>query len=135
MASHWNALLLLDEADVFVAQRTMHNLRQNSLICMFLRTLEYYQGLMFLTTNRVKSIDDAISSRIHVMIKYERLSLSHRQELWKSFLEKIGADSGVSPLSKREMQELASKELNGREVCLSFLRLSLKLTACRSRMS
>jgi AAA+ superfamily predicted ATPase len=131
MASHWNALLLLDEADVFVAQRTMHDLHRNSLVCMFLRILEYYKGLLFLTTNRVKIIDDAISSRIHVMIKYEELSKTHRHELWKGFLDKIGT---MSLLSNKEIQGLAHKELNGREVCCPLTPMSLLLMAPRSRM-
>jgi ATPase family protein associated with various cellular activities (AAA) len=122
MASHWNALLLLDEADVFVAQRTMHDLHRNSLVCMFLRTLEYYQGLLFLTTNRVENIDDAISSRIHVMIKYKELSSTNRRELWEAFLDKGSPSSRGSILSKQEMLELSRKKLNGREVCF-FLKI------------
>jgi hypothetical protein len=94
----------------------MHDLHRNSLVCMFLWTLEYYQGLLFLMTNRVESIDDAISSRIHVMIKYEGLSFTNCLELWKAFLDKISPIFGGSQLSEEELQELARKHLNGREV-------------------
>ena len=64
-ADKWNAVLLLDEADVFLEQRSIHDVHRNALFSVFLRELEYYQGIMFLTTNRVKQIDDAIASRIH----------------------------------------------------------------------
>src|SRR6266487_4835165 len=74
LASHWKAILLLDEADVFVEQRAMQDIHRNKVVCTFLRTLEYYEGIMFLTTNRVQTFDDAIASRIHLMIKYESLS-------------------------------------------------------------
>ncbi len=41
LAAHWNALLLLDEADVFLRKRdTDHT--HNSLVSVFLRKLEYY---------------------------------------------------------------------------------------------
>jgi hypothetical protein len=52
-ASHWNAILLLDEADVFLEQRSPDNLTRNGLVSVFLRKLEYYEGIMFLMTNRV----------------------------------------------------------------------------------
>ena len=37
---------------------------------MFLRLLEYYKGVMFLTTNRVSAFDAAFQSRIHLTINY-----------------------------------------------------------------
>ena len=55
---------------------------------MFLRTLEYYQGMMFLTTNRVGQIDDAIASRIHFKLKYDNLNLEQRTNIWRGFLGK-----------------------------------------------
>lgn len=52
MCTRWNAILLLDEADVFLEQRSLHELERNKLVSIFLRVLEYYEGIMFLTTNR-----------------------------------------------------------------------------------
>lgn len=46
---HWNAILLLDEADVFLEKRSS-DLVRNSVVSVFLRRLEYCQGIMFLTT-------------------------------------------------------------------------------------
>jgi hypothetical protein len=50
----WGAILLLDEADVFLEKRNMHDIHRNALVSVFLRQLEYFQGIMFLTTNRVE---------------------------------------------------------------------------------
>lgn len=50
----WGAILLLDEADVFLEKRNMHDIHRNALVSIFLRQLEYYQGILFLTTNRVE---------------------------------------------------------------------------------
>ena len=64
-ASRWKSVLLLDEADVLLEQLSVQDIHRNALVCVFLRTLEYYQGMMFLTANWVRQIDDAIASRIH----------------------------------------------------------------------
>lgn len=42
---------------------------------MFLRKLEYYNGILFLTTNRIGKVDQAISSRVHLILHYKRLGL------------------------------------------------------------
>lgn len=57
LAKSWGAVLLLDEADVYMEQRTVSDLKRNNLVASFLRTLEYYQGILFLTTNRVGAFD------------------------------------------------------------------------------
>jgi hypothetical protein len=44
-------VLLLDEADVFMEARSSHDLDRNKLVAIFLRLLEYFEGIMFLTTN------------------------------------------------------------------------------------
>lgn len=40
---------------------------------VFLRVLEYYNGILFLTTNRVGTIDEAFKSRINVSLYYPLL--------------------------------------------------------------
>jgi SpoVK/Ycf46/Vps4 family AAA+-type ATPase len=87
-ASRWKAVLLLDEADVLLEQRSVQDIHRNALVCVFLRTLEYYPGMMFLTTNRVRQIDDAIASRIHFKLKYDNLNLEQRTNIWRDFLER-----------------------------------------------
>lgn len=37
-------VVLLDEADVFLEQRTLTDLQRNALVSVFLRVLEYYDG-------------------------------------------------------------------------------------------
>jgi SpoVK/Ycf46/Vps4 family AAA+-type ATPase len=86
IASHWNAILLLDEADVFLEQRTSENLTRNSLVSVFLRKLEYCKGIMFLATNRVAEFDPAILSRIHVMLRYGDLTKDSGRKVWKQFI-------------------------------------------------
>lgn len=66
-ANHWNALILPDEADVYTERRSKQDVARNKLVSVFLRKLEYCEGIMFLTTNRVSDFDEAIISRIHLM--------------------------------------------------------------------
>jgi SpoVK/Ycf46/Vps4 family AAA+-type ATPase len=62
LASHWKAVLLLDEADVFLAQRTVTDIERNAIVSIFLREIEYYQGILLLTTNQAQVIDEAFQS-------------------------------------------------------------------------
>ncbi len=115
-ASKWNALLLLDEADVFLEKRAIGDIHRNALVCVFLRTLEYYQGIMFFTTNRVREIDAAIASRIHFKIQYANLGPDQRRGVWNYFLGKAVTPQGLPVYSRRDLESLIGKDLNGREV-------------------
>jgi hypothetical protein len=42
---NFNLVVLLDEADVFLEQRTLQDLQRNALVSVFLRVLEYYDGI------------------------------------------------------------------------------------------
>ncbi|KAK4221593.1 hypothetical protein QBC38DRAFT_549886 [Podospora fimiseda] len=66
LATRWKALVLIDEADVFLQQRTTDELERNVLVSCLLRIVEYFDGIMFLTTNRFEKIDIAFKSRIHL---------------------------------------------------------------------
>ena len=116
VASRWKAILLLDEADVFLAQRS-GDPHINALVSVFLRELERFGGILFLTTNRVQSFDEAMVSRIHVAIEYKPLGKDARKAVWKYFLEQARTKSG-SPDCAKLVDALAGLELNGREVCL-----------------
>ena len=114
MATKWNAVLLLDEADVFLEQRSSHDLERNKLVSIFLRILEYYEGILFLTTNRVENIDAAFQSRIHISMYYDELSVSSRRHVWENLLTASkGKDHGFRDF---ELDALADWEMNGREI-------------------
>lgn len=80
-AQRWGAILLLDEADVFVRERG-NDIDHNAVVASFLRTLEYFSGLLFMTTNRENDIDDAILSRCIAIIKYEYPNKDDARKLW-----------------------------------------------------
>ncbi|OOF92561.1 hypothetical protein ASPCADRAFT_153252, partial [Aspergillus carbonarius ITEM 5010] len=74
LTSRWDSILVLDETDVFLAQRTKDDLQRNELVAGILRAMDYYEGVLFLTTNRVGDFDEASTSRIHVCLYYPELS-------------------------------------------------------------
>ena len=115
MISKWNAVLLLDEADVFLEQRSSHDLERNKLVSIFLRMLEYYEGILFLTTNRVDNIDAAFQSRIHISMQYSELSTSSRRHVWVNFLN-ASSKGKKHNFSDEDLDKLAEYKMNGREI-------------------
>jgi len=75
-------VLLLDEADVYVRQRS-NDLMQNAIVGVFLRVLEYQATVMFLTTNRPDDVDDAIASRCIAKLTYEAPTIQEQARIWK----------------------------------------------------
>ncbi|MPW22693.1 AAA family ATPase [Paraburkholderia sp. CNPSo 3157] len=90
-ATRWDAILLLDEADVYIRRRD-NDLEHNAIVAEFLRTLEYFNGLLFMTTNRIDDVDDAILSRCIAKIQYETPPRRDAIRLWKLLAEQLGAD-------------------------------------------
>ncbi|KAM4066598.1 ATPase family associated with various cellular activities (AAA) domain-containing protein [Hirsutella rhossiliensis] len=123
LVASWNAVLLLDECDVFLEERSVHDMERNRIVAIFLRTLEYYQGILFLTTNRVRNMDPAFQSRIHVSLQYPPLDAAARAAVWRSFLGRtVGlGDTGLRghdahDVSDAEVDALSALDLNGRVI-------------------
>ena len=108
VAQIWDAVILIDEADIFLEKRG-NDIVRNSLCAVFLRLLEYHQGVMFLTTNRVKEFDPAFYSRISIALRYGNLQAEAREQVWTNLLAAAGID-GLDPA------ELAEVEVNGRQI-------------------
>ncbi|KAI8257663.1 hypothetical protein K4K58_003841 [Colletotrichum sp. SAR11_239] len=122
MCTKWQAVLLLDECDIFLEKRRASDLQRNQIVSVFLRLLEYYKGVMLLTTNRVESFDPAFESRIHLTINYPALDFDSRLHVWKVFIDrrKLDATGALEPrqfsLEEEDFKALAKLELNGREI-------------------
>ncbi|CCM02989.1 uncharacterized protein FIBRA_05104 [Fibroporia radiculosa] len=113
LAHTWKAVLLLDEADVFLYKRSSGDVVRNALVSIFLRQLEYYQGILFLTTNMISQCDQAFESRIHFTVHYPQLNEASRREIWRIFITKT---SGAGRISDAEIDELAKQTMNGRQI-------------------
>jgi len=100
-AQRWGAVMLIDEADVYIKRRD-DNIAANAVVGVFLRVLEYFNGLLFLTTNRVNDIDEAIISRCIALIKYHPPGRNDRQRIWSIMGEQFGLN-----LSAQVTEQLA----------------------------
>nr|POF17387.1 hypothetical protein CFP56_76109 [Quercus suber] len=138
LATKWNAILLLDECDIFLEARSTSNIRRSHLVSgkfeptnrlrlaqfgyiltggrgcvVFLRQLEYYRGVMFLTSNRISDFDPAFDSRIHLTIHYPALDLQSRLHIWSTFIDVTNPDTSIS---SAQLASLARLEMNGRQI-------------------
>ncbi|WP_029005762.1 ATP-binding protein [Azorhizobium doebereinerae] len=80
-AQRWGAVMLIDEADVYIKRRE-DDMTMNAVVGVFLRVLEYFNGLLFLTTNRIDDIDEAIVSRCIALIKFHAPDALARRKIW-----------------------------------------------------
>ena len=111
-AARWDCVLLLDEADVYIRRRD-NDLQHNAIVAEFLRTLEYFNGLLFMTTNRVDDIDDAILSRCIAVIDYQAPGPEDARRLWGALAGQLGVEL-PQPLVERLVADYAGA--SGRDI-------------------
>lgn len=111
-AKKWNAVLLFDEADIFLSEREASDLERSAIVGIFLRLLDYYEGTFFLTTNRGEGIDKAFKSRVTLYLNYPELSVTTREKIWYSMLSASGIEVEVDT----SWTGLAQAPLNGRQI-------------------
>ena len=126
-AERWKAILLIDEADVYVYQRG-NDIQQNAIVGVFLRILEYYRGILFLTSNRETVIDDAILSRATAWIRYDLPDTAKLKRIWR-----VLAAQFQIPLSEAHIKALTEdtpefEHISGRSV-KNLLKLARLLAA------
>lgn len=130
-AARWDCVLLLDEADVYIRRRD-NDLQHNAIVAEFLRTLEYFSGLLFMTTNRVDDIDDAILSRCIAVIDYQPPGTDDSRRLWATLARQLGLElpenlvdrlaadfAGASGRDIKELLKLTGKYCRRRGEALS----------------
>ena len=116
-ASKWGAVLLLDEADVFLQERDIRNLERNALVSVFLRELEYFDGILFLTTNRPGQLDEAFQSRIHITLPMPSLDARAQLKVWRTFLrEELENQDELLFFLKEIKKATLDNPLNGRQI-------------------
>ena len=92
--------------------------------------IEYYEGILFLTTNRVDDFDEAFQSRIHLTIRYDSLGASKRKAIWSNLLNSTRPDFW----DDRTLTYLAENYLiNGREI-KNLIRTASTLAKCSGRL-
>jgi hypothetical protein len=121
----WDATILIDEADIFLEARDSNDVLRNAMVGVFLRLLEYHQGVLFLTTNRVKNIDRAFYSRISIALKFDGGNAIKRQKIWYNLTESAGFS-----LTDHDIIRLSSHDINGRQI-KNIIRISQTMARAR----
>jgi hypothetical protein len=106
----WNAVLAFDECEIFLTRRGA-DLERSAIVGSFLRLLDYYSGILFLTTNRAEVLDHAVLSRVTLKLDYPDLDWEARAAVWKTML----ASAGLM-LIAGTVEELAETPVNGRQI-------------------
>ncbi|KAF5875923.1 putative atpase aaa+ type core protein [Botrytis fragariae] len=97
MVTSWNAVLLLDECDVFLEALTSNSLERNKIVSIFFRTFEYYEEILFMTTNR-------------------HLDKNAREKIWRNFLSRGEDQEHDHQITDVEIGKLADSNINGRQI-------------------
>ncbi|CZR59013.1 uncharacterized protein PAC_08905 [Phialocephala subalpina] len=122
VCKEWKAILLLDEADVVLEARSIEDVRRNGIVSVFLRKLDYFEGIMFLTTNRIGTIDPAFMPRIQISILMDKLSVNQRRAVWGNFLQdgRLGLTEERKEQLEDVVQKMSKLDLNGRQIRNTF---------------
>ncbi len=113
-AQRWGAVMLIDEADVYIKRRD-DDMTMNAVVGVFLRVLEYFNGLLFLTTNRVDDIDEAIVSRCIALIKFYPPDEDARGKIWRVMTEQFGlqVDAALIFTLARTFPQATGRDIKG----------------------
>ncbi|KAK6221833.1 hypothetical protein QIS74_04705 [Colletotrichum tabaci] len=81
--------LLLPDNDLLILSYRVFGFLLRNRRFVFLRVLEYYTGILFLTTNRVGDFDEAFTSRIHMSLYYPDLNQDKTLKIFEINLKLI----------------------------------------------
>ncbi|RPA89098.1 P-loop containing nucleoside triphosphate hydrolase protein [Choiromyces venosus 120613-1] len=126
LAFRWKAITLIEEADIFLQPRSREDIFRNNLASSFHRNLEYFQGVLFITTNRLErgTVDKALFSRAHVVIKYNYLGPDGRRKVWQNSVREFPAEE--VDMSNEDYDNLAKHNIDGRRIS-SITRIAMML--------
>ncbi|KAL8365341.1 hypothetical protein RB595_004242 [Gaeumannomyces hyphopodioides] len=110
LAEKWRCVMLLDEADVFLGKREKGDILRNSYVAVFLRVLEYYPGVLLLTSNRVGELDEAFRSRIHVCLFYPKLDIDSSRRIWHKNLARIRSSAVDMEMREDEITQFYERQ-------------------------
>ena len=110
--SRWNAVVLLDEADVYIEERG-GDIHRNAVVAAFLKVLERHAATIFLTTNRLDRVDDAVASRCLARIDYRLPSPEDQKRIWQVLNDKNGTGLAADVIERIVARR---DDLSGRDI-------------------
>jgi len=83
---------------------------------VFLHKLEYYKGILILTTNLIDCIDEAFESRISYPIRFRGLRRDDRRQIWTDFIKDMIMLPAYKAVLLDEVDRWSEAEINGRQI-------------------
>lgn len=78
-------------SDMFVMRPNLLTRTLNKCPSVLLQEVEYFRGVLIMTTNRVRAFDPAVLSRIHHAVDFEEPNFEQELALWESWHERLKA--------------------------------------------
>lgn len=75
--------------------------------------LEYYRGIIIMTSNRAETMDRAFQSRIHLTLRYPDLEPTAKEHIWRYFVTQMKTDDTLTDDAYHRLAELP---MNGRQI-------------------
>ncbi|OTA65187.1 P-loop containing nucleoside triphosphate hydrolase protein [Hypoxylon sp. EC38] len=127
-AANWGAILLLEEADIFVLNRNF-DLQRCAIVSSFLSKLDYSRAVTFMATNRDPIFDPALMSRVDISLSFPDFDFGAQKKIWKDMIHRL---QSVNARDKNDLEYWVGSQLenlddkryirmNGRQIrnCLS----------------
>lgn len=127
-AANWGAVLLLEEADIFVLNRNF-DLQRCAIVSSFLSKLDYSRAVTFMATNRDPIFDPALMSRVDISLSFPDFDFGAQKKIWKDMIHRL---QYVNEHDKNDLESWVGSQLekldekryvkmNGRQIrnCLS----------------
>ncbi|KAI0206106.1 P-loop containing nucleoside triphosphate hydrolase protein [Astrocystis sublimbata] len=88
-AANWKAIVLLDDADMFIRARDAQDLRQYAIVSSFLHHLDDSEALLFITSTGVIGLDPALESRVKMPIQLPDFDFEAQKKIWKDLISHL----------------------------------------------
>lgn len=108
-AANWNAMVLLDDVDIYGHERSAHPHTRSVLVPTFLRHLEYSECLTFISMDFSEEPDNVLQSRIHVVVPFPRFTYPQQVEIWQRFIGNLN----LEPMDAYRLLDFIQNDLKG----------------------
>ena len=117
-AERWRALVLWDEAEIFLEHRLPMVGGSNPATSIVLQYIESFgSGILLIATNRPSVIDEGINSRIPVKFAFPPPDKVKRMQIWKAHIpETLLIEPSLKEQNGHWLSELADIPLDGRQI-------------------
>lgn len=128
-ATKWKAIVQLDEIDALCEKREKKDLSGNNILAVLLREMEYFEGIIFTTSNRSAVIDPAMLFRMKKLIHVPQLNADARSQIWKQRVIQSVSYTKATPMEQKRLDQeidykaLSEKCFNGRVIATIMYRV------------